>query len=193
LRREESRLLVARLTEQSDDLDEATDGHEISDRFASVLAAEFTSVAMTLLEKETDPEKRWQRLREVHRELSQLRRDDHRAVRMTIKRERWNREVEQEEDEEHQRVQRANKDRLIDLVFAPMRNQTMAEAFGGGEYGERMAEMLHRIKFDMPLDDLLKTPSPKKTDSAAPKESELIQPNPIKNNGSPSEQSGSPA
>src|ERR1022692_3603881 len=32
LRCEEARLLVTRLTEQSDDLDEATDDHEISDR-----------------------------------------------------------------------------------------------------------------------------------------------------------------
>jgi hypothetical protein len=182
LRREEARLLVTRLTEQSDDLEEATDGHEISDRFASVLTAELARLGMTLLEKETDPEKRWQRLCAIHRELSQLRRDDHRAMRMMIKRERWNREVEREEDEEHQRVQKANKDRLIDMVFAPLRNQTMAEAFGGGEYGEKRAELLHRIKFDLPLDDLLDMAPVGKSGSAPtkpiPTESELIQPNP---------------
>ena len=182
LRREDARLFVSRLTEQSDDLDEATDDLEISVRFASVLAAELARLAMTLLEKETDPEKRWQRLREVHRELSQLRRDDHRAVRTVIKRARWNREVERDEDEEHQRVQKANKDRLIDMVFAPMRNQTMAEAFGGGKHGEKMAELLHRIKFDLPLDDLLAKTSPEKNCPAPDKprstESGLIQPNP---------------
>ena len=40
LRQEETRSLVSRLTEQSDDLDEAADGQEISDRYASVLAVE---------------------------------------------------------------------------------------------------------------------------------------------------------
>ena len=88
LRREETRLLASQLTEQSDDLSEVADGQEISDRFASVLAVEITRLAMTMLEKETDPEKRWQRLCAVHRELSQLRRDDHRAMRTVIKRQR---------------------------------------------------------------------------------------------------------
>jgi hypothetical protein len=181
LRREETRLATMRLTEHSDDLEEAADGHEISDHFARVLAAELAGLAMTLLEKETDPEKRWQRLCAVHRELSQLRRDDHRAVRVAIKRARWQREVEREEEETDQRVKQANKKRLIDACFAPMHNQVVAEGFGGGEYGEKMAEMLHRINFDLPLDDLLQKPSPEKSDPAAGQsESSLIQPNPSK-------------
>src|ERR1035437_1767825 len=73
LRQEQTRSLVAKLTEHAQDLGEASDGQEISDLFASVLAAELAQLAAALLEKETDPEKRWQRLREVHRELSQLR------------------------------------------------------------------------------------------------------------------------
>ena len=131
---------------------------------------------------ETDPEKRWQRLCGVHRELSRLRRDDHRAVRTVIKRERWERELEREVDEACQREQQANKDRLIDLCFAPLHNQNMAALFGGGGYGERMAEMLHCIKFDLPLDDLLKRTSPEKPCPAPvknnPTESGPIQPNP---------------
>jgi hypothetical protein len=70
LRQEETRSLVSKLTEQSDDLDEAADGQEISDRYASVLAVELIRQAMTRLEKETDPEKRWLIICEVHRELS---------------------------------------------------------------------------------------------------------------------------
>ena len=35
-----------------------------------------------------------------------------------------------------------------------MINHAMAECFGGGEYGKRMAELIHRIRFDLPLDDL---------------------------------------
>src|ERR1039458_3012078 len=169
-------------------LDEATDGHEISDRFASVLAAERARLAMALLEKETDPEKRWKISCEVHRVFSQLRCDDPRAVRTVIKRQRWNREVEREQDEALEREKQANKDRLIDLCFAPLHNQNMVGLFGGGAYGEKMAEMLHRIKFDLPLDELLKKTSPEKPCPAPvkenPTESKLIQPNPAKNSGS---------
>ena len=45
--------------------------------------------------------------------------------------------------------------KLVDAVFAPMRNRAVAETFGGGEMGKRAAEALHRIKFDLPLDDML--------------------------------------
>jgi hypothetical protein len=181
LRQEETRSLVSKLTEQSDDLDEAADGQEISDRYASVLAAEFTRLATTLLEKETDPEKRWQIICEVHRELSQFQRDGHRAVRTRIKRDRWNREVEREEEEDLERMKQENKKRLTDMCFASLHNQTVAEGFGGGKHGEKMAELLYRLRFDLPLEGLDSElpgetrPAPVKPN---PTESDPIQPNP---------------
>src|ERR1035437_9468427 len=181
LRQEETRLLVTRLTEQSDDLDEAADGMEISDRYASVLVVELIRQAMTRLEKETDPEKRWQIICEVHRELSQMRRDDHRAVRTVIKRDRWNRETEREEEEELERMKQKHKKRLTDMCFASLHNQTVAEGFGGGKHGEKMAELLYRLRFDLPLEGLDSElpgetrPAPVKPN---PTESDPIQPNP---------------
>jgi hypothetical protein len=182
LRQEETRSLVSKLTEQSDDLDEAADGMEISDRYASVLAVELIRQAMTRLEKETDPEKRWQIVCEVHRVFSELRRDDHRAVRTFIKRDRWNREREREEEEDLERLEKENKKHLIDICLSPMLNQTTAECFGGGDYGKKMAELIHRIQFDLPYEDLLATLSSGKTHTNGikpnPTESDLIQPNP---------------
>ena len=157
LRQEETRLLVTRLTEQSDDLDEAADGMEISDCYASVLSVEFVALTKKLLEEKTDTKERWQCLREVFRELTQLRRDDHRAVRTVIKRDRWNREVEREDEEEEKRMEQESKKRLRSMCFSVLRNKTMADLFGGGEHGEKMAEMLHRIEFDLPLDGLIDT------------------------------------
>ena len=190
LRQEETRLLVSKLTEQSDDLDEAADGMEISDRYASVLSVELIRQATTRLEKETDPGKRWQIIYEVHRVFSQLRRDDHRAVRTVIKRDRWNREVEREDEEALERMKQENKKRLIDICLSPMHNQIVAEGFGGGEYGEKMAELLHRIQFDLPLDGLIGSEFPGKTRPAPvkpnPTESDPIQPNPTKNCGAKS-------
>jgi hypothetical protein len=190
LRHEEARLLASRLTEQSDDLNEAADGQEISDRFASVLAVELTRLATALLEKETDPEKRWQRFREAHRELSQLRRDDHRAVRTLIERERWNRKTECEEEEEEKRMKQENKERQMEMCFASTHNRTMAKAFGGGKAGEKMAELLYCIKFDLPLPDFIESDFSGKTRPAPvkpnPTKSNLIQPNPTNfSNGHP--------
>ena len=173
LRHEETRLLVSKLTEQSDELNEAAGGHEISDRFASVLAAELTRLATTLLEKESDPEKRWARLCSVHRELSQFRRDGHRAVRTMIKRDRWNREVEREKKEDMKRMKQENKKRQMDMCFSNLHKYTNAKMFGGGRNGEIIAEMLHRIQFDLPLDDLIDD-----TELPGGTQSDEIKPNP---------------
>ena len=51
---------------------------------------------MTLLEAESDPQKRWQQLTGICRELSTLRRDDYRAGNVAIQREKWNREEAQD-------------------------------------------------------------------------------------------------
>jgi hypothetical protein len=187
LRHEETRLFASKLTEQSDDLDEAADGMEISDRYASVLAVELIRQAMTRLEKETDPEKRWHIICEVHRELSQMRCDDSRAMRTGIKRDRWNREKEREEEEDLKREEKERKKHLTDICFAPMHNQTMAKLFGGGEHGKKMAELLHCIKFDLPLPDFIDPGLSEKPSPVAvkpnPTESDLIRPDPTKNSG----------
>ena len=181
-RHEETRLFASKLTEQSDDLDEAADGMEISDRYASVLAVELIRQAMTRLEKETDPEKRWQIFCEVHRELSQMRCDDSRAMRTGIKRDRWNRETEREEEEEDKRMKLESKERLRDICFDSLQYKNMAMLFGGGEAGEKMAELLHCIKFDLPLPDFIDPGLSEKPSPVAvkpnPTESDLIQPNP---------------
>lgn len=58
----------------------------------------------------------------------------------------------------------------------------LTEAFGGGEYGKKRAEMLYRIKFDMPLDDLLNKTPPEKPcpapDKPGPTKSDVIRSNP---------------
>src|SRR5580698_9834832 len=74
LRREEAREAALLLTERADDLDEAVQEARLSDRFATVFSAEMTRLALALLEEQSDPEKKWKRLCEIHRELSRLRR-----------------------------------------------------------------------------------------------------------------------
>jgi hypothetical protein len=140
-----------RLLEEADDLEEATEEMSLSDRFAIVLAAEMTRLAAMLLEAETDPEKRWKRLCEINRELSQLRRDDHRAVRESIRQERWREEQQQKEEELAVREAQEVKRRQINLALSPAWNHEVAKMFGGGEAGKEVAERLHRIRFNVPV------------------------------------------
>ena len=46
--------------------------------------------------------------------------------------------------------------------FAPLHDQSVAGLFGGGEDGQSMAVLLHRLKFDLPLDDLTGQTGPQK-------------------------------
>src|SRR5579863_2879947 len=53
LRRQEAEAAVKNLLEYSDDLEVVADGQNLSDRFAAILAAEMTRLAVALLEPET--------------------------------------------------------------------------------------------------------------------------------------------
>jgi len=174
------------LTERADDLENEADGMEISDRLGSVLAAELASLAEKLLEENTDPKERWRLMQEVLRELRHLRHEDHNGQRNQLQRERWERETERQDEEDLKREEKERKNHLIDACFSPMHNQAVVECFGGGEYGKKMAELIHRIKFDLPWKDFRfdaemsgKT-HPNETKSN-PTESDLIRPNPTKN------------
>jgi hypothetical protein len=140
-RNEEARADIAALAEHSDDLGEAAADAEISDRLASVVSVEFMRVARAMLEEKSDSRERWQCLREILHELSQLRRDDHRAVRTIIRRDRWRREVEQlEAEEDKEELERLRK-RTCDLIWAPLHVENYAKLFGGGDHGRHLAAL----------------------------------------------------
>ncbi|HUB87498.1 MAG TPA: hypothetical protein VMB22_06365 [Verrucomicrobiae bacterium] len=181
-RQEQTRSLVSTLTEQSDDLNEAADGQEISDRFAGMFAAELIWLITSRLEKETDPEKRWKIICEAHRELSQLRRDDHRAVRTFIKRERWNRQVAREDEEAEKREEKEEIKRRVDRYFAIHEQSLLAECLGGGEYGKKWADWLVRVQHGLSMPDWARTdnrgPDAPAETKPSPTKSDPIQANP---------------
>jgi hypothetical protein len=166
--------LITDLTEQQESLAAAADGAEISDRFATLLSAEFVALTQKLLEEKTDPKERWQFLLEVLPEISQLRCDGHRAIRTAIKRERW----EYEEEELSERQKQKHKNVMTDICFSEMNKKIIAEGFGGGEYGKYMANMLHCIKFDLPLPGPFKSAGAKNGHDDAPKS----EPAPVQSN-----------
>lgn len=185
LRHEESRERVRWLAERAGDLDDAADGMEISDRLGSILAAELADALQTL-DEIADPKERWRRLREILLELWRLRSEDHLVQRLQLQQKRWERETERQDEEDLKREGKEHKNRLIDMCFSPMKQQIMAEAFGGGEHGKKMAELLHRIQYDLPLEGPTDTKLPGETHPNEIKpnqtESDPIQPNPTESN-----------
>ena len=172
-------------------------------------------LATALLDTETDPEKKWQRLCEIHRELSRLRRDDDRAARTLIQQERWQHEYNREEAKETERQKAEAKQKLLDQITGVAMVPLNRDLFGGGKQGQELAELLYRVQHDMPYDDLLEPKKPEmpapatsaETDSPplaevpvvnpteAPEnsgESSLIQPDPTKNDESLSKRFDSP-
>ncbi len=77
-----------RLVEKADDLAKRAGKRGLGDRLAILLALEMDVLSRELLEPEADPEKRWQRVRELHREVSRLRRDDDRVTRTRLREKR---------------------------------------------------------------------------------------------------------
>ncbi len=175
------------MTERADDLENEADGMEISDRLGSILAVELASLAEKLLEEVPDPRERWQRFQEVLREFRHFRHEENNSQRNQLQRQRWEREVERQDEEDLMREEKERKSRQTSACFSPMINHVVAECFGGGEYGKKMAELLHRINFDLPFDDLIDLKLPGKTHFAPikpnPTESDPIQPNPTKKPG----------
>ena len=152
LRVQSAQVCARQLVEEGDDLTEATRERSLGDCLGAVLAVEMSGLRKELLAPEVDVEKRWERLRELHREVSRLRRDDDRALLRVIRMERWDRELEREADEEERRFKQERKDWQMDVLLERRNKASNAEMFGGGEAGRQMAERLFRIKCDLPLE-----------------------------------------
>ncbi len=163
LRLQETRQLARQLTEDAETLEVDTDGDLLSDKLAVMVTAELGRLMATLLGEEKDPEKRWARLREIHRELSQLRRDDHRAAKVKLERKQREAEEIAALEAETKRLQEEGKSKLIHGLFAPLENKTMGhtlDQMGMGGMGEQIAELAYRIRNDLPykeqMDELIK-------------------------------------
>jgi hypothetical protein len=118
LRHMEARQFIQDLAERAGELDQAADGKGISDRFGALLAVDLARLAQKFLEQEADPEKRWERLKEISKELSRLRRDEHRAMWTCIKREQWERQQKQEDDEAEEKMRRRER---VEALFDGLR------------------------------------------------------------------------
>lgn len=171
---------VTRLIDHAAAFDAAADETCLSDRLGLVLAVELFKLLEQLLEQSTDPKEKLGYLRDVLREVRHLRRGDHNASRLQLQLERWEHQLAKEHEAELERMKAESQSRLTDLVLSKVTNPIVAEAFGGGESGRRIAELLHRIKYDLSLDEAEKT---SQTEMRSPGSVEVAAGGPVGGNG----------
>jgi len=157
LRHEEARQFTQDLAEQAGELDAAADGKGISDRFGALLAVDLARLAKKFLEQETDAEKKWARLKEISKELSRLRRDEHRAVWTWIKREQWERRREREDYEEDERIRKEVRRERVAPLLAAAQVKGLASEFGGGPEAMKTAAMMLEAHQDLEPGSLVDT------------------------------------
>jgi len=151
---------LRRLADRAEALNEVSEDVEITDRLATVFAVELFKLIEQLLERGGDDRERLGYLREGLREIRLVRRGDHNAARLQMELKRWERQKGREDEANLEQMKDNARKRLIDLAFSKLSEESLAQAFGGGGYGQHMAELITRIKFDLPPDGLNGAPKP---------------------------------
>lgn len=172
------------LAEQAEDLEAETEHVAVSDRLATRLAAELATVAENLIGESADAGERWQRLRELLQELGQLRRDDHRAARLRMEEDRWQRAAEGLDAAKLDRQVAEAKHRASAPLWAQLQAHTLAPIFGGGETGWKIATLLAEMREDLPA-GTLSSGTPVGTPEPAPVRVNQTQSKQIKPNQGP--------
>jgi hypothetical protein len=139
VRAEEDRLRVDRFTEQAARLAGSDKESPLSERLAAVLLVEMAGTLEELKDESVPPAERWQCLRQMLREVAQMRREDNRAARLRIEMERWEREADRLEEEMHQQAIKEAQEKLRAHYKSAMKLPVLAEALGGGEMGRKFA------------------------------------------------------
>jgi hypothetical protein len=151
VRHQEACEVVRDLAEQAADLDNAAEDEPVSECLSPVLGTELARSAKSLLAESTPPSERWQRLREVLGEFARLRKGDQQSLRVRLECERWARERDRQDEEQHQlRVQKL-KARATAPFWTRLMRGPLAESFGGGEAGEKAADYILAIQHDLPI------------------------------------------
>lgn len=106
-------------------------------------------------------------------ELSQLRRDDHRAVRTAIEREIWGRKVASEDEQADQRFDQETRERHCAPYFARLELKSLAKLFGSGDAAHNLAAFILEMQNDLPVGRLGRRG---RESDAAPSQSGLVKP-----------------
>jgi len=148
-RAEEGRLRVERITEQAAQLGGSEEENPLSERLAAVLLVELAGTFEELKDESPPLSERWQCLRQMLREVAQVRREDNRAARLRIEKERWEWEADRLEHEVQLQSSKEAKEKLCAPYTAAMNLPVLAQMFGGGEMGRKFAADMLEIKHEL--------------------------------------------
>jgi hypothetical protein len=150
VRNEEARQRMERVAEQAHDLTGCGYEGEPTDRLSALLVTELAAAIEALRAEPLPPVKRWQRMREILRDVTQLRQAEHRAAWLRIGQERWGYDAERLECEQKERV----KQELQRIREAPLLNHLkmayLVQIFGGGKKGREMAARVFEFEEGLP-------------------------------------------
>jgi hypothetical protein len=136
LRHQGSLDMVRGLMERVDGVIAAADEEDLGDRLSVALSVELVKTTEALLAEKMTHKERWKLLRDILPHLAVLRRADHRAVRVRMAEERWDRETERL-DEKKWRREMAAEARVGEVErMAAMLSRAMASDKPGGADGE---------------------------------------------------------
>ena len=139
VRKEETRERVHVLMEKADDLERDAGRATIGDRVATLLEVEL-AVAMEQLDEIKDPKERCTRVKEITRELSRLRREDHHA-----------RKLRMEEEQYERREKKAETKRLLKLQRDMQDKQLVTSIRGGGDEAWKWTDWEIRVRHGLPM------------------------------------------
>ena len=159
-RHEQARALVCQMAERAQDLEFEAEGVPIADRLAALLATELALYAETALREASDPKERWERLRAALQEVSKLRREDHRAARVTIERERWQAEVNRQQEEQSEKERNAAKAGMLTPLYAKVEADALAKVLGGDAEAKVVAGYVMEQQHDLTPGTLTKGQMP---------------------------------
>jgi hypothetical protein len=135
---QQTRLAIAQLAEDADTLRSDTPAPALADKLSTVLAAGFVLAARGLLDPSTDPQARWQRLREILPALARLRRADYQSQLLDLARRRADRldadaQAAHADSLERHRLTTLAQEQLISDLFASTDPSLKALAAGLSE------------------------------------------------------------
>ncbi|MGB8368723.1 MAG: hypothetical protein ACLPYZ_00025 [Limisphaerales bacterium] len=186
LRHQETRHFVQHLHEKAGELkayyedDEWFTEVDSSEDLAVMLGAELARLTEILLKTTDNPQERIRWVLKALHELSQLRRHNHRAARLERDKLLWQREEEKLDKWAEGAELRKLKHDILAPIWAQGEVNDLANVFGGGEAGRKIAEFIVEVQHEMPQGSLSRKQPPKPA-KPNPTESDLIQPNPTKN------------
>jgi hypothetical protein len=141
------------------DMDQVVDRPLLAGDLVAVVAAHYAGLLNTW-DGQADPkfEEKLRVLRGLTHDIALIQRTIHRSTNQKN-------EFEQKLEDDHKRVMAEAKSKALAPIWAWWERGPLAQMFGGGEAGKKMAEFVSAIQHDLPLPKFDKTEQPGQTQS----------------------------